>query len=190
MYLKNAELNHDEEHIHRVLGITDTQRTLFRERIFFACINQTLQTAELFADIDDAPANMSTLTAHLKAILKEIDDQLEYEYALLNFFTYGKMAISTARKFLETKSEDISREDKIKMGIISLIEKMRHQDDDEEDDEPTIDKLNEQTMLKRVTFVKQHANNFEAYFKSLQRWSGSTSGNSFDVDDLLNGILK
>ena len=193
MYLKNADLNHDEEQIHRVLGLTDEHRRVVRERIFYTCMRQVFQTAQLFEDPDDAPPSMNTLTGYLKAVLTQMDDELDYEYTLLNFFTYGKMAIGVARKFLEMRKDNISQEEKIKMGIGTLIEKMiraKEREEEEEEDEPLIDQLNEQNLMKRAKFAEQHSDNFDNYFKALQRWGGSTSDGSFDVDDLLNDLLK
>lgn len=186
-------MDHNEEHIHRVLGISDERRTHIRERIFFSCMRQVLQTAELFENADDAPPSLNTLTSYLKTCLQQMDDELDYEYALLNFFTMGKMAIGSARRYVEQSNDEISAEEKVKQGIGTLIQKMirlREQEEDEDEDEPMIDRLNEETMLKRVRFVKQNINNFEAYFKTLKRWSNNASKDDFDVDDLLHDILK
>lgn len=194
MHLKNVTMDHGNELIHRVLGITDEQRTLIRERIFFTTINMTLKAYELFEDIEDAPPAMKTLTSHLQGCLQLIDDPMEYEYTLLHFFNYQKMACSSAQMHNELKQQNLSKEQRIKMGILSLIEDLRRSDDEDEEEESEpvqmIDKLNGRNMLKRVDFVVRSVNDFDTYLRLLRQWAGkSTSDSEFDVDSLLSDLL-
>lgn len=182
-------MDHEHDLIHRVFGMTDEIRTKVRERILYTCIHLLLQAKEIFSDIDDAPHALKTISSHLQATLQLVDDPLEYDFTLMHFFNYQSLAVQAVGMYEQSLDKNRSKEDIIKDGIISLIQNLREQDDEDSDDgdrKAMIDIIIKPNLIKRVKLVKK-SNDFNSYFLALKRWAGEES--EFDVDGLLKGIM-
>lgn len=200
MLLANREFNHDVDSFHESMNISDATRTRCRERIFFNAMSNAIQRDNLFEDREDAPREMTTVSGDLQRCLRMITDQLEYEYTLMIFNSFQRMAMETYAMYRHMMESENSKEDRIKMKIMDLIDTIRSsqkdEDDEDEDDDAPIDQINKQTMLKRVSFVKKSHHNFDTYMNILTRWadgeSDSTSNSTKkpDIDDLLRNLFS
>lgn len=189
MILKDREFNHNKDAFHEAMNIPSYIRTKCRERIFFASFSNALQRAELFEDEDDAPKEMSTVTGDLQRCLQMITDPLEYEYTLLTFYGHQRMAMEAYGKYKYLKSNNKSKEDKLKLSIINLIEELRSKDDDDDQEEDEIDNLTVNTAIKRISIVKDSIYNFDTYLKLLTKKLSSRPNDDFNVDDFLKDVF-
>ena len=192
MILKNREFNHSKDHFHDAMNIPSYMRTKCRERIFFAAFSNALQRIELFEDEDDVPKEMSTVTGDLQRTLSMITDDLEYEYTLLTFYGHQKMAMEAFGRYKYLNSKDQSKEDKLKLSIINLIQELKDRDDDDDDkkeEEDEIDNITVNTIIKRISIVKDSQYNFETYLKQLTQKLSSRPDSDFNVDDFLKNIF-
>lgn len=203
MLLANAKFNHETDSFHESLGISNEIRTRCRERIFFTSLSNAFQREELFEDPDDAPRELHTVSGDMQRLLQSITDQLEYEYTLLIFSSYQRMAKESFAYYKHMRDSKVSKEDKLKSMIIELIEEMRskHEKDENEEGEDSnevpdapIDKLNKQTLLKRISFVKKSHHNFDTYMNLLTRWANADQNDQTekkpDIDDLLRNLFS
>lgn len=190
MILKNREFDHSKDHFHDAMKIPSYIRTRCRERIFFSAFSNALQKQELFEDEDDAPKEMSTVTGDLQRTLSMITDELEYEYTLLTFYGHQKLAMEAFGRYKYLNSKDKSKEDKLKLSIINLIQELKDRDDeDEEREEDEIDNVTVNTAIKRISIVKDSHYNFETYLKQLSQKLSSRPDSDFNVDDFLKDIF-
>lgn len=194
MILKEREFNHSKDNFHEAMGIPGYMRTKCRERIFFTSFSNALQRKELFEDEDDAPKDMSTVTGDLQRCLKMITDPLEYEYTLLTFYGHQRMAMEAYAKYKFLNSNTQSKEDKLKMSIINLIQELKEKHDEEEEgnssEEDEVDNITVSTALKRITMVKESHYNFDTYLKMLTKKLSSRPDSDFNVDDFLKDIFN
>lgn len=195
MILKEREFNHSKDNFHEAMGIPSYMRTKCRERIFFTSFSNALQRKELFEDEDDAPKDMSTVTGDLQRCLKMITDPLEYEYTLLTFYGHQRMAMEAYSKYKFLNSNTQSKEDKLKMSIINLIQELKAKHDEEEeghasDEEDEIDNITVTNALKRISIVKESHYNFDTYLKILTKKLSSRPDSDFNVDDFLKDIFN
>lgn len=193
MILKDREFNHSKDHFHEAMNIPSYMRTKCRERIFFTSFSNALQRKELFEDEDDAPKDMSTVTGDLQRCLKMITDPLEYEYTLLTFYGHQRMAMEAYGKYKFLNSNEQSKEDKLKLSIINLIQELKSNDDDDDEDsheEDEIDKITVNTVMKRVSIVKDSHYNFDTYLKMVTKKLSSRPDGDFNVDDFLKDIFN
>lgn len=189
MLLKDRELDHSKEKFHEALTVPDYMRSKCRERIFFSSFSNALQREELFEDADDAPKEMSTVTGDLQRCLKMIDSGLEYEFTLLNFMAYQKLAMEAYGRYKYLNSKDMPKENKLKLSIINLMEDLRNQEQDDEDE--GIDNTSVNSVIKRISLVKNSHYNFNTYLKQLNIELGNGSkGDDFDIDDFLKDVFK
>jgi len=188
MLLKERELDHTKEQFHQALTVPDYMRTKCRERIFFSSFSNALQREELFEDEEDAPKEMSTVTGDLQRCLRMIDSHLEYEFTLLNFMSYQKLAMEAYGRYKYLNSKEKTKEDKLKLSIINLIEDLRNKEDN--DDEEGVDDLSVNSVIKRISIVKTSHYNFETYLKQLTKEFGNGNSGDFDIDDFLKDIFK
>lgn len=189
MILKDREFNHNKDSFHEAMNIPSYIRTKCRERIFFASFSNGLQRIELFEDVDDAPKDMSTVTGDLQRCLKMITDPLEYEYTLLTFYGHQKMAQEIFGRYKFLQESGNSKEDKLKMSILNLLEQLRNRDEDDEEEDDDIDNLNSATLLKRIPIVKESLYNFETYLKLVTKKLSSRPDSDFNIDDFLKDIF-
>lgn len=190
MILKNREFDHSKDHFHDAMKIPSYIRTRCRERIFFSAFSNALQRQELFEDEDDAPKEMSTVTGDLQRTLSMITDELEYEYTLLTFYGHQKLAMEAFGRYKYLNSKDKSKEDKLKLSIINLIQELKDRDDeDDEREEDEIDNVTVNTAIKRISIVKDSHYNFETYLKQLSQKLSSRPDSDFNVDDFLKDIF-
>lgn len=190
MILKNREFDHSKDHFHDAMKIPSYIRTRCRERIFFSAFSNALQRQELFEDEDDVPKEMSTVTGDLQRTLSMITDELEYEYTLLTFYGHQKLAMEAFGRYKYLNSKDKSKEDKLKLSIINLIQELKDRDDeDDEREEDEIDNVTVNTAIKRISIVKDSHYNFETYLKQLSQKLSSRPDSDFNVDDFLKDIF-
>lgn len=190
MFLKDIQLDHSKEKFHEALTVPDYMRSKCRERVFFSSFSNALQREELFEDADDAPKEMSTVTGDLQRCLKMIDSELEYEFTLLNFMAYQKLAMEAYGRYKYLNSKDMPKENKLKLSIINLMEDLRNQEEDNEEDEG-IDNTSVNSVIKRISLVKSSHYNFTTYLKQLNVELGNgNTGNDFDIDDFLKDVFK
>lgn len=191
MLLKSMTFNHEIESFHKALGITDDVRTRCRERIFFTAISNAFHRYEFYEHEEDVPKNLKTITGDLERLLDSITDQLEYEYTLMVFNNYQRVAMQTFAYYKHINESKQDKESIIKAQILELIETLHKSEDDEDDDdrdERPVDKINKNSMLKRLSFVKKSHHNFDTYLNMVYRWAeGNLSSTS--IDDMLKDIF-
>lgn len=194
MKLKNTNFEHSEENFNKALGVSPEVRNVCRERIFFTHFTHSLQADELFPSRDEAPKQFTTVTGDLQSILQMITDPLEYEFTLLHFMPYQRMAQMAYAKYLQAnKPEDEEDEDDLKHQLFKLVSKLQrlkeeHDDEDEEDDDDENgEDLSIKKMIARVESVKKSRYNF---FKYMELIGQPINRNFGDVDDMINGIFK
>lgn len=204
MLLANRTFNHEKDSFHESLCIPNDMRTKCRERIFFTAISNALQKEELFEDPEDAPRELGTVSGDLQRCLRSITDQLEYEYTLMVFTSYQRMAKEIFAYYKHMQENHTSKEDKLKAAIMDLVEELRakHEaDEDGENDgnehnEAFIDKLNKKYMMKRISLVKNSHHSFPTYMNLLTRWASSqeepndSNQQKPDIDDLLKKLFS
>lgn len=197
MILANTKFNHENDVFHQSIGISNEIRTKCRERIFFTTLSNAIQTEELFEDSDDAPRELRTVSGTLHRLLNSITDNLEYEYTLLIFNNYDRMAKQSYAYFKHMQENKQNTEEKLKSAILELVEEMHRkssEDDDFDDDDLPIDQLNKKSMLKRISLVKNSHHNFNTYMNLLNRWinnnDNQTSESKPDIDDILRNLFS
>ena len=199
MILANTKFNHEIDNFHQSIGISNELRTKCRERIFFTSLSNSIQREELFEDPDDAPRELHTVSGDLQRLLNGITDGLEYEYTLMIFNNYQRMAKQTYAYFKHMQEKKQSPEEKLKSAILELVEEMhrkREEDDDSDNDadDLPIDQLNKKSMLKRISLVKNSHHNFKTYMNLLNRWvnnnDNQTSESKPDIDEILRNLFS
>lgn len=198
MTLRDRSFNHEEDDFHLAMGISDETKNICRERIFFSAFSNALQADELFDDIDDAPKQFRTVTGDLQRLLSMITNPIEYEYTLLVFMMYQRMAkevYSIYRNTDENSAE--SREEKIKMQIIKSIMKLKELKDREEsgDDsnDDSVEVFSKESIMDRIKLVKKSGHNFDKYLvlvKTRNTGEERTKPSDFDINDLLSGLFS
>lgn len=201
MSFRDTKFNHDQDDFHLALGISTEVKTICRERIFFTSFSNALQAEELFEDLEEAPKSMSTVTGDLERLLKMIHNPLEYDYTLMIFQMYQRIAKEsyiTYKNLNENTAE--SREEKLKMQLLKTIMKLKDLKDREEhghsfddDEESSIEIISKDSMIERIKLVKKSGYNFDKYlvsFKSMMNNSKDQSKDNFDISDLLSGLFS
>lgn len=188
MILKDRVFDHTKSNLHEAMSIPSYMRTKCRERIFFASFSNALQRIELFEDEDDAPSEMTTVTGDLQRCLQLITDPLEYEYTILTFFGHQRMAMEVFGRYKFLQGSGNSKEDKLKMSILNLVEQLKSRDEDD-DGEDDVDNLNSSTLLKRISIVKDSHYNFDTYLKMVIKKLSSRGDSDFNIDDLLKNVF-
>jgi hypothetical protein len=188
MLLKDREFNHNIGLFHEAMGVPNHIRTKCRERVFFSSFSNALQRVELFEDEDDAPKEMSTVTGDLQRCLKMITDPLEYEYTLLTFQSNQSIAMEAYAKYKYLNSSRQSKEDKIKLSILNLMQDLNNNDDND-DDQDEIDNITVNTTIKRISIVKSSHYNFDTYLSLLTKKLGSRPNDDFNIDDFLKDYI-
>jgi hypothetical protein len=198
MTLRDRSFNHEEDDFHLAMGISDETKNICRERIFFSAFSNALQADELFDDIDDAPKQFRTVTGDLQRLLSMITNPIEYEYTLLVFMMYQRMAkevYSIYRNTDENSAE--SREEKIKMQIIKSIMKLKELKDREESGDDSnddgVEVFSKESIMDRIKLVKKSGHNFDKYLvlvKTRNTGEERTKPSDFDINDLLSGLFS
>lgn len=197
MSIRETKFNHEEDNFHLAIGINEETKNICRERIFFTSFSNSLQADELFDDIDEVPQAFRTVTGDLERLLSMITNPIEYEYTLLTFMMYQRMAKEVYTLY-QANNEDsaASAEDKIKMQIIKSIMKLKELKDREESDEDqnnnTVEVLSKESFLERIKFVKKSGYNFDKYLILVRNQNTEgmrINGSDFDINDLLSGLF-
>jgi hypothetical protein len=198
MKLKESNFNHEEENFNKAIGIPADLIVLCRERIFFTHFAHSLQADELFPNRDDAPKEYKTVTGDLQATLNMISDPLEYDFTLLNFMPYHRVAQEAYSRYSHSKDIDdddsMSKEERIKHELVKLVTKLHalkesmHEDEEDEDDDDYEDNsLSLKSVINRIKLVKETKYNFHKYMTAMGH---PITRNYNDVDDLLNDLFK
>jgi hypothetical protein len=201
MSFRDIKFDHAEDNFHLALGITSEIKTICRERIFFASLSNALQAEELFDDLDDAPKEFKTVTGDLQRLIPMITSPIEYDYTLLVFMMYQRMAKEVYSHYRNFKDDPAaSREEQIKMQIIKGIMKLKEMKDREEsgenntdDDDDSIEVLSKESLTERIKLVKKSGYNFDKYLSLLRSTDIISSRNNrsdFDITDLLSGLFS
>lgn len=197
MSFKDRNFNHDEDNFHLALGISDETKYICRERIFFATFSNSLQADELFDDMDDAPKEFRTVTGDLQRLLSMITNPVEYDYTLLTFMMYQRMAKEVYSLYKNTNTDSAeSREERIKMEIIRSIMKLKELKDREEsghdsDDDDGYETHSKESIMQRINLVKKSGYNFDKYLVLVKNKNTSKErGSDFDINDLLSGLFS
>lgn len=199
MTLRDRNFNHEEDDFHLAMGISEETKNICRERIFFSAFSNALQADELFDDIDDAPKQFRTVTGDLQRLLSMITNPIEYEYTLLVFMMYQRMAkevYSIYRNTDENSAE--SREEKIKMQIIKSIMKLkelkdREESGDDDSNDDGVEVFSKESIMDRIKLVKKSGHNFDKYLvlvKTRNTGEERTKPSDFDINDLLSGLFS
>jgi hypothetical protein len=188
MILKTRNFFHEEEHINRALGVDDDTMIKCRERIFFCHFANTLQSIDLFNNVDLAPRELTTVTGDLKRCLEMISNEVEYEITLLHFMSYHRLAQEAFAHWKFENDPENSKEDKLKLEIFKMLKKIK--DAREKEDDPDSNDLNSDLhdtddIVKRIDKVKKSNYNFQKYMEAM----GYKLKSHNDVDDMLNNLF-
>jgi len=193
MILKTRPFSHKEEHINTALGVSDEIMIQCRERIFFAHFTNSLQSVELFPDVESAPAELTTVTGDLKKCLEMINDSIEYEMTLLHFMNYHRLAQQAFSHWKLENDSSYSAEDRLKNELIKIVMKLKEEhdkqkaqeeDDEDEHDEINADLYNVHNIVDRINKVKASNYSFPKYMQAM----GYTMQTP-DVDDILKNLF-
>ena len=199
MSFRDTKFDHAEDNFHLALGITSEIKTICRERIFFASLSNALQAEELFDDEDETPKEFKTVTGDLQRLISMITNPIEYDYTLLVFMMYQRMAKEVYSHYRNTKEDPTaSREEQIKMQIIKGIMKLKEIKDREESGESNTDDddtevLSKESITERINLIKKSGYNFDKYLNLLESTDIINSRNKksdFDITDLLSGLFS
>jgi hypothetical protein len=128
-----------------------------------------------------------------------ITNPVEYEYTLLTFMMYQRMAKEVYSVYRNTNVENAeSREERIKMEIIRSIMKLKELKDREESgleaDEDDVEVFTKESIMQRIGLVKKSGYNFDKYLLLVRNDNNTTSskqkGSDFDINDLLSGLFS
>jgi hypothetical protein len=193
--LQNHIFNHEGETINIALGVSREMMIRCRERIFFCHFANSLQSIELFSSRDEAPKEFTTVSGDLQRVLNMVHDPLEYELTLLYFNMYHRMANGVFAQWQMENNGDDNSEEQMKIQLLKLLHKLKdlsdkakEKTDDDQDDDDVNGKLSEESMVKRVDFVKKSKYNFSKYME-LVGFPLSNDSN-FDVDGLIKGLFE
>ena len=199
MSFKDTKFNHEEDDFHLALGISEETKNICKERIFFSSFSNALQADELFDDIDDAPKVFRTVTGDLERLISMISNPVEYEYTLLVFMMYQRMAKEVYARYRNLNEDSTeSREEQLKMQIIKTIMKLKELKDREEsgddyNDDDSLEIISKESLTERIKLVKKSGYNFDKYL-NLVKNNGMTRSrekrSDFDINDLLSGLFS
>lgn len=198
MSFKDIKFNHEEDDFHLALGISQETKDICKERIFFSSFSNALQADELFDDIDDAPKVFRTVTGDLERLISMISNPVEYEYTLLVFMMYQRMAKEVYARYKNLNEDSTeSREEQLKMQIIKTIMKLKELKDREESDDDSNDDsfevISKESLTERIKLVKKSGYNFDKYL-NLVKNNGMVRSrekrSDFDINDLLSGLFS
>lgn len=153
---------HEEENLHRALGLTDEVKDTVREKIFFCTFSNGLVRDELFDDKDDAPVELTTVTGTLQKALALANEE-EREYMLLTFNNTHDLAHKGIMHYRMMNSKPESKEDRTKMKLLELLSGLKELDF--EDESAEFRSLTPSNLVKRVKMVKKSNYNFEKYME-------------------------
>jgi hypothetical protein len=200
MSLKDTKFDHEIDDFHLAMGISEETKTICRERIFFSTFSNSLQAEELFDDMEDAPKAFRTVTGDLERLISMITNPLEYEYTLLTFMMFQRMAKEVYIMYKNTNEDSAeSREQQIKMQILKGILKLKELKDrqeageDSNDEDTGVEVYSKESIMSRIKLVKKSGYNFEKYLllvKNQNNESFRTKGSDFDINDLLSGLFS
>lgn len=188
--------NHENTDFNEAVGISNKMSIESREKIIFNCIDNAMQRDFLYGEEDDdsCPREMKTITGDLERVIKMVDDELELYAILLNFKNIEKMSIASYAKYKFLKDAH-SEKDNVKRKVIELVKEIiqskNEENDDEDENEPLIDRFNEKTMFKRIELIKKSHSNFRTYMNMLEKWAnGEEVDDSKDIMNLINQALN
>lgn len=192
MFLKSTKFTHQENNLHKALGVKDDILVQCRERIFFSHFTNALRAKELYSNESDAPKELTTVTGDLESCLKLIDNDQEYEITLLLFMGYHRLASKAYAEYEIHNDVSLSGEDKLKMQLIDVIMKLKTMQDkaddsanDDDDDSINADLSDIQNVVKRIQKVKDSNYSFSRYMDAMGYKTITHNG----VDDILRNLF-
>lgn len=191
--LANHQMDHAQDKFHESLCVGNEMRLICRERIFFVSFSHGLQRRDLYGDFQDAaPKELSTMSGDIQRCLRMISDPLQYEFTLLIFMHYQQMSQDTMGYYNFLQEAEKNPEMKAKLEILKMVQKLKDDQEKEENPEPLIDQLNRDTLVERINMVHKSKHSFEKYLNLLNDWAGTdisiTRTKSEYADNLLNSI--
>jgi hypothetical protein len=192
MVLQNAVYRHEEEKFYKALGIDKRTQWLCQERIMFAHFANAMQVEDLFEGRDDAPKEMTTCTGDLQRCLQMIQDPLEYEYTLLVFQQFQKLANEIYGRYQFMQDENTSQEDKMKLKIMNMMAEMKlmemHKEEPGMDDEE-VESITPTNLMRRIPLVRRSQYSFDKYIGLVESRRSPKNSTDFDIDGLINSVL-
>ena len=150
--------------------------------------------------MEDAPKAFRTVTGDLERLISMITNPLEYEYSLLTFMMFQRMAKEVYIMYKNTNEDSAeSREQQIKMQILKGILKLKELKDrqeageDSNDEDTGVEVYSKESIMNRIKLVKKSGYNFDKYLllvKNQNNESFRTKGSDFDINDLLSGLFS
>lgn len=191
--LANHQMDHAQDKFHDSLCVGNEMRLICRERIFFVSFSNGLQRKDLYGEFQDAaPKELSTMSGDIQRCLRMISDPLQYEFTLLIFMHYQQMTQDTMGYYNFLQESENDPEMKAKLQILKMLQKLKDDQEKEENPEPLIDQLNRDTLVERINMVHKSKHSFEKYLNLLNDWAGTdisiTRTKSEYADNLLNSI--
>ena len=193
MVIKNNNFRHEEDHLYTAIGIDEQTMIQCRERIFFCHFSNALQCFELFNEPNQAPRELTTVTADLRRCLDMIKNDLEYETTLFHFLNYHKIAQEAFAFWHFENDPKNSSEDKLKLQLVKMLKKLKDvsssKDENEEDnnDNGVNNDIHDiEKVVSRIDKVKQSNYNFSRYMDAM----GYKFMTNNEVDDILNGLFE
>ena len=196
----NIKFNHEHDHLNEAINLSERDRIICRERIFFSTYNSHFNVIKLYGEdnVELAPRNLSTLTGDIEATIKDVKDDTQLFYTLYTFSHFHELPLNVIRMKRFLSKTDVSPEEKLKVDIIKMVQlmKSKRDDRDEEGDDgeakKPINKLNEKNMGIRYKVAKECPNDFDKYLEKLFEIFNEDGGSdkSSDIDQMLDNILK
>lgn len=194
MVIKNNNFRHEENHLYTAIGIDEQTMIQCRERIFFCHFSNALQCFDLFTERNEAPRELTTVTADLRRCLDMINDDIEYETTLFHFLNYHKLAQEAFAHWHFENDPKNSAEDKLKLQVVKMIAKLKNaasKDDKEKDHTDDDNGVNNdvedlENIISRVDKVKASNYNFPRYMDAM----GYKLKTNNEIDDMLNGLFS
>lgn len=191
--LANHQMDHTQDKFHESLCVGNEMRLICRERIFFVSFSHGLQRRDLYGDFQDAaPKELSTMSGDIQRCLRMISDPLQYEFTLLIFMHYQQMTQDSMGYYNFLQESENDPEMKAKVEILKMLQKLKDDQEKEENPEPLIDQLNRDTLVERINMVHKSKHSFETYLNLLNNWAGTDLSvkrtTSEYADNLLNSI--
>lgn len=187
MTLMSKKFKHTEKSIQTALNIDNQTMITCRERIFFTHFANTLQSLELFLDLEDAPTEMTTITGDMERTISMIKDPFEYEVTLVYFMGFHNLATSAMSIWMFKNNSQHTKSDKLKLEILSLVTRLKTTEEAEEKTDDS-EVINPETISNRVDLVKKSNFNFNNYMNLLGY--PMPTRDYHDVDAILRGVFN
>ena len=165
------KFNHELPHFNEAIGVSNELSDYCREIVYFSTFSSNLIGKELYANPNDIPKILSTMTGDLQKCLELAKTEEEKNYLLLIFIKTHDMALESIAKYeeiIESKGFE-KREMKIMFEQIELImDKKREKGDSF---------ISPIKVINRINLVKKSRYNFEKYLEIVNQEQSNIFGN-------------